>query len=254
MITVHRLNDYKLGNSLYMLAAAIGHAEKHGFEFGLTEPWRFDHYFKNQLPIFGSKQSFKIVPEFIFSYQEIPAEDNLSISGYRQSYKYFEHCLDKIRYYFQIKDEIVDKVKAIYNKYKGIHVAAHVRLGDYHQWSTFHTNLDKTDYYERAFSKYFPGIPREYLTALVSDDSKQAESLPPFNKFQFVTDDLKLNDIEDFCLLTLSKNLIIANSSFSAFAAILNKDVEKVVAPANWFQEDGPKKWDDLYMPNWEVI
>jgi len=48
---------------------------------------------------------------------------------------------------------------------------------------------------------------------------------------------------------------IIANSSFSWWAAYLNiNDDSKIVAPSVWFGPHGPQNWADIYCDNWKII
>jgi len=51
------------------------------------------------------------------------------------------------------------------------------------------------------------------------------------------------------------KNNIIANSSFSWWAAWLNSNKnKKVIAPAKWFGNRGPQDWQDVYCKEWIVL
>jgi len=60
-------------------------------------------------------------------------------------------------------------------------------------------------------------------------------------------------NIKDLALMSICKNNIIANSSFSWWGAWLNKNDDKIViAPSTWF---GPSKkgfiTEDLYCEDW---
>ena len=246
MITVHRLNDYKLGNALFMLAAAIGHAKKHGFEFGLTEPWRFQNYFQTPLPLVKSPHRYRLIAEKQFGYYDLYPEDDISLVGYWQSPERFMHCLETIRHYFTpVEAERAEQFAADYE------LMIHIRLTDYRNFATYHTNLETTKYYQNALSR-MKDI-RVITTLLVSDNIHEAVTLPPF-KTCLGLQVSESSEEFDFAMLTQAKRLIIANSSFSAFAAILNKNVERVIAPKEWFGPDGPQNWRDIYSPDWELV
>jgi len=58
--------------------------------------------------------------------------------------------------------------------------------------------------------------------------------------------------LEDFKLMKRCRNFIIANSSFSAMAAILGEHPEKkVVSPSRWFGEGVDLETKDIYHENW---
>ena len=56
-------------------------------------------------------------------------------------------------------------------------------------------------------------------------------------------------------LMSLCKNNILSNSSFSWWASFLNKNLEKIViSPSIWFGDSGPKFYDDIFEKNWIKI
>ena len=93
--------------------------------------------------------------------------------------------------------------------------------------NSFYTNLCDTDYYEKAMALF----PDEKFV-IFSDD-------PEYCKERFTGENIQVmekgNEIEDFNLLASCKSQIIANSSFSWWAAFLNPNPSKVVvAPKQW--------------------
>jgi hypothetical protein len=63
------------------------------------------------------------------------------------------------------------------------------------------------------------------------------------------------NYIEDFKLMKACQSFIIANSTFSWWAAWLgNQPGKKVVAPALWFGPAAGLETKDIYPKNWIVI
>jgi hypothetical protein len=254
IVTYHQLGRYgRFANQLYQIAGTIGIARKNGFDFAFPEWKNYDHadrfgsqedidlqkYFENQLPIYNGPQ---LPDKFVhWGYHDIKLTSSCSLSGHLQSLKYFEHCLDEVRWYFRMKDEYPQ------NDY----CAIHVRLGDYD--NAYHPRLDMS-YYEPAMER----MPAGTNFRVYSDDIKKAMEMFPAEvsgkKIQFVTK--SDGYIDEFKSMKSCRHFIIGNSSYSAMAAILGEAPDKkVIAPAPWF---GPKytdiTGDDIYCPDWTVI
>lgn len=97
--------------------------------------------------------------------------------------------------------------------------------------NSFYINLGETDYYERAMAM-FPG--KKFV--VFSDDPEWCkEKWKDRSDVQVIE---KGNEIEDFNLLASCEHQIIANSSFSWWAAYLNPNEAKtVIAPKNWYAD-----------------
>jgi len=106
----------------------------------------------------------------------------------------------------------------------------------------FYVNLSDTDYYERAMAM-FPG--EKFL--VFSDDPEWCKEKFKDNPDVQVME--KGNEIEDFNLLASCKDLIIANSSYSWWAAFLcPNESKRIIAPKNWYTDKKertkiPKSW-----------
>jgi hypothetical protein len=150
-----------------------------------------------------------------------------------QSTRYFEHCLDEVKWYFRMVDEPKQ------NHYTAIHV----RLTDYD--NAYHPRLG-LEYYAPAMAE----LPGPFL--VFSDDIPSAKNL-----FGSAVEYSEGRDyLEDFRLMKTCRHFIIGNSSYSAMAAVLGEHPEKrVIAPRPWFGKqyaniDG----EDIYEPTWKVI
>lgn len=106
----------------------------------------------------------------------------------------------------------------------------------------FYFNLSESDYYERAMALF----PNEKFVVF-SDDPDWCKEKFKNNPDVQVMD--RSDEISDFNLLASCKHQIIANSSFSWWAAFLNpNETKKVIAPLQWYA-DGiertvcPKEW-----------
>jgi hypothetical protein len=190
-------------------------------------------YFQDQ---FGFENRYE---ERHFWYEEIPFIKNVSLHGYFQSEKYFEHC----------KEDVIKMLMPKNTNPSGDYCSVHVRRGDYTRLSDFHTNLGIAEYYFKAMEL----IPNCKFV-IVSDD-------PIWCKQNFTGNDFTIKDftspIDDFKTLVASRHNIIANSSFSWWGAYLNRNPDKkVIAPSNWF---GPKLKNenpihDLIPKDWRFI
>lgn len=142
---------------------------------------------------------------------------------YLQDPKYFDQHRLKLRGMFGQGIEPINQV------------SIHVRRGanpsnpDEPNYSEnpFYVNLYNTDYYERAMEQ-FPDA--EFL--VFSDDVEWCKTQPLFKDCEFAGGN---TEIEDFNLMAGCKGHIIANSSFSWWAAYLSGN--KTVAPSEWFTD-----------------
>ena len=134
---------------------------------------------------------------------------------YVQDEKYFGDYADEIRQRFG--DDIG------YLPY----VSIHIRRGDYIN-NPFYVDLTETDYYKRAI-ELFPR--KEFL--VFSDDRNFAYNFFEYFKGFKIADNK--DELEDFNQIASCESNIIANSSFSWWAAYLNPNPNKiVVAPKAW--------------------
>lgn len=145
---------------------------------------------------------------------------------YLQDYRYFDEFRGELMERYGQDIGFIDKV--------GIHVrrAANPTNKDEPKYAEnpFYVNLGETDYYERAMAM-FPD--REFL--LFSDDIAYCQNRFKGDKITIVEGGTELSD---FNQLASCEHQIIANSSFSYWAAYLNKNPNKVViAPKDWYSD-----------------
>lgn len=138
---------------------------------------------------------------------------------YAQDYRHFEKYGDEIKKWFG----------------EGIgylpYVAIHLRRGDYVN-NPFYTDLAQTGYYIDA-TNLFPN--RKFL--IFSDDIPFAKTYFEGDKFAF---DDSTDEITAFNKMASCSDFIVANSSFSWWAAWLSPAIgKKVVAPTldKWYKD-----------------
>lgn len=127
-----------------------------------------------------------------------------------------------------LKDEyITDDMRRIAAEMKQCNsVSVHVRRTDY---AVFNWILDPS-YYTRAFKRINTLVTNPHFY-IFSDDIEWCKDHLPIGLKIYMTG----NEIEDFWLMSQCKHNIIANSTFSFWAAYLNKNKEKqIIYPERW--------------------
>lgn len=122
-------------------------------------------------------------------------------------------------------------------------VSIHVRRGDYIN-NSFYVNLCQTDYYDRAIALF----PHDKFL-IFSDDIEWCKAHFTGKQFEFSEGK---TEVEDMNLMAACKHNIIANSSFSWWAAWLNFNLDKkVIVPLDWYS-DGEER--TYCPPKWQRI
>lgn len=248
IVTYGRLGKYgRFCNGAFGVASTIGIARKNGFDFafplwrnydGLNFESQIDidiyKHLINPLPLYDGPE----LPErFVdWGYHDVNLSENVSLYGHMQSEKFFLHSLDEIRWHFRMRNEPA----------RNNYVAIHWRAKDYSEGEGYHPRLTM-DYYRPAMD-----LCHGARFLVFSDDIEGAKKMfGPSVEYSEGKDYLT-----DFKLMKRCHSFIIANSSYSAMAAILGEHPDKrVIAPRPWF---GPKHTaitgEDIYGKDWKVI
>lgn len=147
---------------------------------------------------------------------------------YLQSPEYFDEFRLEIRQLYGEGIEPIDQV------------AIHVRRGDYVN-NPFYVDLMQTQYYSRAMDE-FPNA--EFL--VFSDDIEWCKNQTIFSGCEFSEGK---TEIEDLNLMAGCRGIIMANSSFSWWAAYLSN--AKVIAPKAWYADKIDRT---KLLSSWETI
>ena len=275
------IQSARLANQLSQYAAVLGLAYKKGYEFAVpyenynkygsllnltTNEWikvnfRVPEGFKITAPQLEQKHLESITHEYDelksgvqgFDPKFFELLDNTNLEGFFQCEKYWIHITNIIRKEFQFKDEFLEpsslKIESLRNKF-GKLVAIHIRRGDYIGIQNEHPVLSE-DYYQKALEN-FSDIECGFI--VFSDDIEYCKYMfGEDERIYYVENNI---DFIDMCMMSLCDHNIIANSTFSWWAAWLNTNInKKVVAPLVWL---GPKikhlETKDLYCEGWIVI
>lgn len=230
----------RLGNQMYQIAATIGTALKYNVPYSIPQ-----NTLNDMFPVYFNHLPCPPVPRKITSFHEQKNEYDpikyeggaLKLTGYFQSYKYFEHCLPQV-------------IKAFGLSYtpasgKGF-VSIHVRRGDY---------LSLPDFPVLPLYYYYLAIDhfryKGYTDFKVfSDDIHWCRMNITANIFQNCRFQYSVgaSEKEDMESMSSCEHNIVANSSYSIWAAMLNQNSDKIViAPDIMFKNANkdmiPKTW-----------
>lgn len=213
MITFKDLGNYgRFGNQLFQMASTIGIANRNNTTWGFPS-WEYSSYFANPFPAIRVNNCREYVEKEPY-YQDVDLDFryNWNLKGYFQSWKYFYHCDKVIHHVFN------------FQRVYSLGVAVHVRRGDYLDRQHVHP-VQTLDYYKRAM-ELFNG---EHFTIFSDDIDWCKEHIQGYNIGYRIPQDT----ISDFKEMSGFSKFIIANSSYSWWAAYLSKS-DKVVAPSNY--------------------
>lgn len=167
---------------------------------------------------------------------------NIYLDGYWQSYKYFEKYRDELLEMFTPKNDLI--VKNIEDD-QNIKVAIHIRRGDY---INIGCNIGLT-YYDSAINYLKTTLGNNVKYYVFSDDVDFAKDfVKRYHELdmQIVENNSENQTLEDFYLMTSCDHFIIANSSFSWWAAWLGHNTDKIVICPEvdfWTGDFYPTEW-----------
>lgn len=255
----------QMGNQLFQVATTLSFAWDHDLravfprlhapEYRLT--LSRDHlFFRIDASFLPRPYTRLFQEETDYIYRPIPFQKDVLLYGYFQSWRYFDHHRSRLLEVFAPSEAVEQSLQQRYSTLLSLDhtVAVHVR--------TFNLGLHNAkkhpflglDYYAQAMRLF-----SEEVTFVIFSDRigwcKQHFSQLGRNCI-FIEGN---SDIEDLFLMSKMKHQIIANSSFSWWAAYLNTHAEKkVVAPVSMMHPDyypfPMTQPNTLYLPDWILV
>lgn len=176
--------------------------------------------------------------------------DDVYLHGYWQTQKYFVKVADDIRRMYQFPDSFSDYQKRLLSEMTDKYsVSVHIRRGDY-LWRPDLYGTVNLEYYKNAM-EYIQKRKENVYFYVFTDDIPWVKRNIKGNNIKVVendSDDLLTKNL-DMALMAECKDNIIANSSFSWWAAWLNKNQDKIViAPRKW---EVNKSTRDIWCKDW---
>ncbi len=132
-------------------------------------------------------------------------------------------------------------------------VAIHVRRGDYltPQNIEMFGNICTTEYYKKSLEQIKKLFDNPTFFVFSNDIDYAQELLASERNVVFVDKNKGVMSFFDMFLMSNCKGLILANSSFSAWGAYLNKRAQRVIAPSKWVNKP---PFPHVYADNWIKI
>lgn len=191
----------------------------------------------NRKSILIKENRLEYLPNSIKTYNE----DKIITQGYWQSINYFKDLTEEIKQIITLKGSKKNKT-----------IGVHLRRGDYvndNSNASIYRNLTEGNYYQSAInaikSKY-----DGYKFLVFSDDIEWCKNYFDSKEFEFSSNTTVLDDFYD---LALCEHQIIANSTFSWWAAWLNPNKNKmVIVPKKWFLNNWAEK--EFLLEEWIQI
>lgn len=233
-----------MGNQMFQAAYAMA-LEHRGYTVqlcnsGLAVPREYSLGVFGDLTC-GAPTGLRVVEAGLpFDEKYLRPQDPSTMVGYWQTEKYFKDIEDYIRRVFSFRS-VSDKIANLITSAKNTNSAfVHVRRGDYVNLQSYH-GMPTMDYYRAA-------IERTGATNVLvfSDD-------PAWCKQNFDEDFTVMDGTtkyEDMQIMSSCKHAVVANSSFSWWAAWLRQTDGITVAPKQWFVDSNldcrdivPESW-----------
>jgi hypothetical protein len=192
-----------------------------------------------------------VIKEVGFSEEIYRYKPNSKLIGYFQSWKHFDFVsthteIDLLKPFDSFTENFLSK--------EGMNIssdiAVHIRRGDYVSLQNTFGLLDK-NYYRDALSAL--GYDYKTDTVWVFTDATEEQVGRIFDlsemKVRILSSREGYSDIEHLALMAKFRRIVVANSSYSWWAAKLAQKNPKVVAPYNWYKS--MKKPNDLIPDDW---
>lgn len=160
--------------------------------------------------------------------------------GYHFQRKYYEDIRHILQKEFKLKTPIrlQKELQRILN-YENT-VGIHIRRGDYLK---LHCDISEKSYYSEAMHIIQEEVS-EPVYLVFSDDIEWVRCNLSINGRKIYVSDMGFADYEEPTIMKHCRHNIIANSTFSYWAAYLNSNLDKrIICPKRWMPEIIPEEW-----------
>lgn len=202
---------------------------------------------------------FRVVRETStrFDNSVLSLRGNIYLIGYWQCERYFVEIADTIRDELTPKEGVDNHNATMEHRIQSSNsISIHVRRGDYVSGSYARAILGSLpmEYYHSAIKFIASRVENPHFYVFSDDANWTRQNLRLDYPATFVSHDGPGQDVWDMHLMRACRHNIIANSSFSWWAAWLNRNPEKtVIAPRQWFR-DANRDSMDVIPTDWIKI
>lgn len=240
--------------SLSLMLGVLNFADKGEIKkkFGLSGNSRVDLFLK---------RLYKLLPSFFRHYRywsspkdtdlECKSNKNIYLDGYWQDYALVKEAIPHLWDLVDL-DALSDSFQKFHREMKSTKsISIHVRRGDY-ATEEFKNKFDVCDveYYRRCLLDLLPKVGQYTKVYFFTNDSEWVEEnlLELVHNYEIVSRSYALMDFEELLLMGNSESLIIPNSTFSWWGAVLARKPSRIYCPKSWFRnfdrpEIVPKDW-----------
>lgn len=237
-------NGYELNDAFGIELDLISHREKKLY-CNKNNEWAY-----SKLRTLLRLSNSVFIEEKEFQYDESIFKDQESryYIGYWQNERYFQDLRKPLLRDFTYNKPLSKTNSFLLSRIKNSNsVSIHVRRGDYIGHAQLGGICDKA-YYSRAIQIVESKVKNPFYYIFSNDIDWCKENLT-LNSVHFCEENSKKKSVVDLFLMSQCKCNIIANSSFSWWAAWLNENSEKtVVAPKKWI--NAPNLNDSDVLPS----
>ena len=176
--------------------------------------------------------------DFLYNKAILAEKGNIYLDGYWQNEQYFKDIEATIRAEFTLKTKPDEQNRMLAEQIKATSsVSVHFRRGDYITnavTNSFHGVCSK-EYYVKAIAYINEKIPAPHFYIFSDDINWVKQNFDFKESHTYININKGEKGFEDMRLMSHCKHNIIANSSFSWWAAWLNTNKDKVViSPLQW--------------------
>ena len=218
----------RFGNHLWMYAVCRTLAEYKGYDYHISRDWLGTKLFNCDLGVLED-ETYLIFEDHIsqkYNTKILDIQDFTKLNGFFQSEKYI----------LNNKKNILEWYKTDYisiNHLDDNICVIHLRGNDYKSMRDVY--LPEKYYYDSI--KYLTSINKNIRFVVVTDD--QIEASKYFPNFIIMPSNIQ----NDYYFLNTARYLIISNSTFSWWAAWLNRKNYITIAPKYWFKHNISDGW-----------
>jgi Glycosyl transferase family 11 len=227
----------------------------------------------------ANNEFFEIVPYHVMSlnvmreFGEDVVEVVYQLVGFFQSYKYFEHEFDDICRMIGLETQKQAIIQEIHdNGYIIAPISMHFRLGDYKHLQHIHPIMP-FEYYrnsltfvlDKLYKEYdYPGPESNPIPVLLFCEASDLPEIhrevicrlePLFPMCEFICAPFGHIEWKQMLYMSLCRCNIIANSTFSLWAAFFNTNPDAIICyPWHWYTDLFKKSVKDMFPAHWNRI